>query len=264
MRKNILSSLLLTAIIIFSVGCKTKKVIIAVPPVISQDKVELDKKPENLIMLKSKNLDFSTLALKGKAELDINGEQNSVAMNIRIQKDKKIWVIVTAAGGIVEVARAMITPDSLFLLNKLEKTFIKKPFNYIYGYTNKQINFELLQAVLSGNAIPDFMTVKSNLIQENGVWLINGTSGDLAYQSIFNTLLKVSETTLNDAKAGQAFKVSYGKYTPINSYLFPSSLIIRTQSGIKKINIEIDFSKVERNVPVDFPFSVPKNYELIK
>lgn len=263
MKRNILSKLCLLAMIILFFGCKAKKVIIAAPPVVNQGNVENDKKPENLNLLKSKNLDFNTLALKGKADLDINGEQNDVTMNIRIQKDKKIWVIVTAAGGIVEVARAMITPDSLFLLNKLEKTYTKKPFSYIYKYTNKQINFDMLQAVLSGNAIPDFMTTKSNLIQENGIWVLNGTNGNLAYRSVFNTLLKVTETTLNDAKAGQAFKVSYGKYTPLNNALFPSSLIISTMSGVKKMNIGIEFSKIESNVSVDFPFSVPKSYELI-
>ncbi len=263
MKKNILSKLFLLVVIMLSFGCKTKKIIIAAPPVTNQDNAEIDKKPETLKLLKSKNLDFNTLALKGKADLDINGEQNNVTMNIRIQKDKKIWVIITAAGGIVEVARAMITPDSLFLLNKLEKTYTKKPFSYIYKYTNKQVNFDLLQAVLSGNSVPDFMTVKSNLIQENGVWIINGNNENLAYKSIFNTLLKVTETTLNDAKAGQAFKVSYGKYTPLNNALFPSSLNISTMSGLKKMIIGIEFSKIESNIPVDFPFNVPKNYELI-
>lgn len=263
MKKNILSKLLLSTVIVLAFGCKTKKVIIAVPPVNNQNTVEVDKKPENLKLLESKNINFSTLSLKGKADLDIDGNQNNVTMNIRMQKDKKIWVIVTAAGGIVEVARAMITPDSLFLLNKLEKTYTKKPFSYIYKFTNSQINFDLLQAVLSGNAVPDFMTTKSNLIQENGVWILNGTTESLAYGSVFNTLLKVAETTLNDAKAGQAFKVSYGKYTPLNNALFPSSLNISTKSGVKKMNVGIEFSKIESNVAVDFPFTVPKSYELI-
>lgn len=263
MKKNISNKLVLLAIILFSFGCKTKKVIIAAPPAGIQEKVEVDKKPENLNLLKGKNLQFNTLALKGKADLDINGEQNNVNMNIRMLKDKKIWVIITAAGGIIEVARAMITPDSLFLLNKLEKTYTKKSFSYIYEFTNKQVNFVLLQAVLSGNTVPEFMTTKSNLTQNNGVWVLDGNSESLAYQVLFNTLLKVGETTLNDAKAGQAFKVTYGKYTPVNNALFPSSLNISTMSGVKKMNIAIDFSKIESNVPVDFPFNVPKNYELI-
>ena len=264
MKRNTLNNILFFAVLLLAFACKPKKVIVATPPPVSQEKVEVDKKPQNLNMLKGKNMQFNTLALKGKADLAINGEEHNVSMNIRIQKDKKIWVIVTAAGGIVEVARAVITPDSLLLLNKIEKTYLKKPFSYIYSYTNKQINFGLLQAVLSGNTIPDFMTTKSNLILENGVWLLNCNNGDLAYQSLFNTLSKVSETTLNDARAGQAFKVTYGKYTPINNALFPSSLMINTMSGAKKMNIAIEFSKIETNVAVEFPFTVPKNYELIK
>ena len=121
-----------------------------------------------------------------------------------------------------------------------------------------------MQAVFAGNTIGDFMMVSSDLNQENGVWVLSGLTNNLAYRSLFNTLLKVSETSLNDAKAAQAFKVTYGSYTPLNSTLFPSSLKINSMSGIKKIDVDINFTKIDINVPVDFPFTVPKSYELIK
>jgi hypothetical protein len=261
MKRNISNSLALVVIVLFAFGCKPKRIIITTPPV-SQEKVEVDKKPENLTLLKSKDLPFNTLALRGKANLNINGDESNVTMIIRMQKDKKIWVSITAIAGI-EVARAVITPDSLLLLDRLHKTYVKKPFNYIYQYANKQVNFGLLQAVFSGNTTPDFMNVNSELVQEGGVWVLSGTNGDLAYRSLFNTLLKVSETTLNDAKAAQAFKVTYGKYTPVNNALFPSSLKINTISGAKKINVEIEFTKIESNTVVEFPFTVPKNFERI-
>lgn len=263
MRKNILNSLCLLTLVALAFGCKPKKVIVATPPPVTQEKVEIDKKPENLNLLKSKSITFNTLALKAKANLDVAGEENNVAMNIRIQRDKKIWVIVTAAGGIVEVARVVITPDSLLLLNKLQKTYTKKPFSYIYQFVNKQVSFGLLQAILSGNTIPEFTTIKSGLVQDKGVWVLDGTSGDLAYRTVFNTLLKPAETTMNDAKAGQALMVTYANYTPVNNALFPSKLKINTMSGAKKINVDLEFTKIEANVAVEFPFSVPKNYELI-
>ncbi|TKC13103.1 DUF4292 domain-containing protein [Pedobacter polaris] len=263
MKRNILNSLILAVFATFAVGCRPKKVIIATPSA-SAEKVEVsaDKKPENLTLLKSKDLPFNTLSLKGKASLDVNGDVNNVTMNIRIQKDKKIWVSVTGLAGI-EGVRAVITPDSLLLRNNLQKTFTKKPFNYIYGFTNKQVNFGMLQAVLSGNTINDFMVEKSDLVQENGVWVLSGNAQDLAYRILFNTLLKPTEVNLNDAKNAQAFKVAYGDYTPINSSLFPSSLKINSMAGAKKINISIEFIKIESNVAVEFPFSVPKNFELV-
>lgn len=262
MRRNILNSVLLVLVLV-AFGCKPKKVIVAPP--INPVKVEVipDKKPENLSMLKGKDLSFNTLSLKGKANLNVNGDENNVTMLIRIEKDKKIWVSVTAIAGI-EVARALITPDSLLLRNNLQKTYARKPFSYIYGFTNRQVNFKLLQSVFAGNTMADFMKVSSNLTQENGVWILSGSANNLAFRSLFNTLLKIKETSLNDAKAAQAFKVTYGSYTPLNSALFPSSLKINSMSGIKKIDVDLDFTKIDINVPIDFPFSVPKSYELIK
>ncbi len=264
MKRNTLNSILLIGCLLFSIGCRPKKVIVTTPPVTSQETatVKVDEKPKNLQLLKSKDLLFSTLSLKGKANLNVGGDENNVTMNIRIQKDKKIWVSVTGIAGI-EGMRAVITPDSLLLLNRLEKTFTKKPFSYIYGFTNKQINFNLLQAIISGNTISDFMTEKSALVQENGVWVLSGTNGDLTFRNVFNTLLKVDETTLNDPKSAQALKVNYGEYTTINNSLFPSTLKISSMSGAKSIKIDIEFVKIESNVPVEFPFSVPKNFKVI-
>ena len=263
MKRNILNSLILASLTIIAVSCKPKKVIVATPAA-STEKVEAgaDKKKEYLALLKGKDLDFNTLALKGKTSLDVDGDVNNVTMNIRIEKDKKIWVSVTGLAGI-EGVRAVITPDSLLMRNNLQKTFVQKPFSYIYGFTNKQVNFGLLQAILSGNTIDEFMTEKSNLDQESGVWALSGNANDLAYKVLFNTLLKPAEVNLNDAKNGQALKVVYGDYTQINNALFPSNLKLNSMAGAKKINIAIEFNKIDTNVPLTFPFSIPKNFERV-
>jgi len=263
MRKNISGRLIILLSGLLILSCKPKKIIVAPPANAGEVTAIPDKKPENLNLLKSKDLSFQTLSLKGKANLNIAGDENNVTMQVRMQKDAKIWVSVTAIAGI-EVARAVITPDSLLLRNNLQRTYTKKPFSYIYGFTNKQITFKWLQSVLSGNTISDFMKVSSDLEQEDGVWVLSGLTRDLAYRSLFNTLLKVKETSLNDAKAAQAFKVTYGNYTPLAAGLFPSSLKINSMSGTKTIQIDINFTKTEANIPVDFPFSVPKSYELIQ
>lgn len=263
MKRNILNSLILASLTVIAVSCKPKKVIVATPTA-STEKVEVgaDKKKENLALLKGKDLAFNTLSLKGKTSLDVDGDVNNVTMNIRIEKDKKIWVSVTGLAGI-EGVRAVITPDSLLMRNNLQKTFVQKPFSYIYGFTNKQVNFGLLQAILSGNTIDEFMSEKSNLAQEAGVWALSGNASDLVYKVLFNTLLKPAEVNLNDAKSGQALKVVYGDYTQINNALFPSNLKLNSMAGAKKINIAIEFNKIDTNVPLTFPFSIPKNFERV-
>ncbi|WP_113664053.1 DUF4292 domain-containing protein [Pedobacter nanyangensis] len=262
MRKNILNSGFLIACVVLAVGCAPKKEIIKAPPAVETAPVT-DKKSENLATLLSKELPYSTLSLKGKAELDINGDANNVTLNIRIKKDEVIWFNVTALGGTIEAARGIITPDSLWLMNRFQKTILRKPLSYIHDYTNQQVNFGWLQAIIVGNTIPEFMTEKSDLKQENGVWILSGTAQGLAYRTLFNTLLKAAELNLNDAQAAQALKVVYDKYTPVNKGLFPSNLKITSAVGNKKISVAVEFTKIDANVPVEFPFTVPKTFQLI-
>lgn len=260
MKRNIWNSLWFVGMISLTAACKTKKMAVVAPPVVKTELVS-DKKADNLKLLAGNDLSFRTLSLKGKANLDVNGSANNVGMTIRMEKDKVIWVSVTSIIG--EVARVLITPDSIKVRNNFQSVYLQKPFRYIHTFTSNQVDFKLLQAILSGNTVEKFMTLKSDLEQQNGVWVVKGRQEQLNYQMLFNTLLKVAETNLNDVNSGQALKVVYGDYQKVLEELSPSSMKISSMSGTKKINVNLDFSKIERNVPLEFPFSVPKKYEVI-
>ncbi|RZM28912.1 MAG: DUF4292 domain-containing protein [Pedobacter sp.] len=264
MRRNLLSKTLLLGLVALTLACKTKKVIIPTPVTPAETPVvpTVDKRAEYIKLLRSKNVNFNTLSMKGKANIDFNGNTNNVSMNVKMERDKKIWVSITAVLGI-EVARAVITPDSIFVLNKLQSTYLKKPIRYIYNYTSKEVSFKLLQDVLTGNAISSFFNPNAQLDVKNDLYELNGTQGNLGFTILFNTLLKPRETNLNDLMAGQALKVVYGDYQKVNEYVFPTAIKINSMSGKRKVAIDLDFSKVEMNVPVDFPYSVPKRFELI-
>ncbi|RZK78739.1 MAG: DUF4292 domain-containing protein [Pedobacter sp.] len=244
-------------------ACKAKKKLVDVtkasPEVASPVSA---KKAENLRLLKSKDITFNTLAIKAKANLDFAGNKNGVTMNIRMERDKQIWVSITAIAGI-EVARALITPDSIKVRNNFQSTYIKKPFSYAYRYTSKNVNFKMLQAIFAGNTIPDFFTELADVNQQDTNWQVSGEEGTLAFKVLIGNLLKVTENNLNDLKSGQALKVAYGPYQQLNEGLFPSTITINSLAGTKKVNIDLEYTKVDRNVSLDFPYSVPKKYELI-
>jgi len=263
MKRSILNSAFLLGAVIFVSACKPKKEIVVAPPTKTETKTD-NSKAEALTLLNSKQLKFNTLSLKAKATLDIAGDANDVTMNFKMKDKETIWVSVTALGGMAEVARALITPDSIKIMNRMKSEYLKKPFSYIYNFTNKQVNFNTLQAILTGNAMGEFLTAESDVKQENGVWVVSGSKSELDYKLLFNTLFKVSETNLNDAKNGQALKVTYTDYQKLNESLFPSALQIKTLSKAKKINIDLQFVKIDGNVPVDFPFSVPKRFAVVK
>ncbi len=262
MKRNTLNSLLVFALLLLTMSCKTKKIIVAAPDKNTVVPAAVNKTAENLRLLKGKDFSYTTLSLKAKAELNIDGNENGVNMNIRIKKDEKIWVSITAFAGI-EVARALITPDSLQVLSRLQATALKKPFSYVYQFANRQITFKMLQSVLTGNTIDELMNEPADLNLNATGFTLKGEKAALAYSLLFNTLLKPSSVNLNDVKAGKALKVEYANYQDADAILFPSVVRLNTMSGKKKISIVFDFSKVERNVQLDFPFTVPKRFEII-
>ncbi|MET4082419.1 hypothetical protein ABIB40_002377 [Pedobacter sp. UYP30] len=264
MKKNISNSVAVVIIAVLLTSCGTKKAVVVAPKPKVDSIVPPDTKSETLNLLKSKQLQFNTLSLKGKANLTINGEANDVTMNFRIKDKQVIWVSITAVGGVVEVARALITPDSIKIMDRLKGRYIKKPFSYIYNFTNKQVNFNTLQNILTGNAISGFLNLDANVKLANGVWTLSGSKEDLDYKFLFNTLYKVEETNLSDSKSGQALKVTYNNYQKLDDYLVPGTLKINTLSGAKKIIIAIDYVKVEGNSALNFPFNVPSRFELVK
>lgn len=264
MKKNILNSLFiaLTTVLISACGTRKAAVIVAKPKLDSVAKP--DTKSETLSLLKSKQLQFNALILKGKATLNIDGDANDVTMNFRMKDKEVIWVSITAGGGLIEVARALITPDSIKIMDRLKSRYIKKPFSYVYNFTNKQVNFNTLQEILTGNAISSLLNTDADVANAKGAIKVSGTKENLDYKFLFNTLDKVQETNLSDSKSGQALKVTYDNYQKLNDFLFPTTLKINTLSGSKKISIDIDYVKVEGNGDVSFPFNVPSRYKVVE
>ncbi|MBG6236555.1 hypothetical protein IWX76_003149 [Pedobacter sp. CAN_A7] len=259
-RKYLKSIVMMGAVVLTLAACKSRK-LVEVPPVVKKDTVTIVKST-TLQLLKNKTSTYQTLSMRGKAQLNINGDENNVSVNIRMLKDKKIWMSVTAIAGI-EIARVLVTPDSLVVINRLQGLVLQQPFRYIHQYANREINFSMLQDILAGNAIKEFMVEDVALTSQNGAWLLKGQKNSLGFQILFNTLLKASQTNLNDVRTGQALKVVYGSYTEVNQALYPTGMQLQSFSGRKKINIDFDFTKIESNVTLDFSFTVPKRFQVI-
>jgi hypothetical protein len=244
------------------IACKTKKKVVEVTSAPKPVVEASAKKSDQLALFKAKDIPFNTLAIKAKAYLDFGGNKNGVTMNVRMERDKRIWVSITAIAGI-EVARALITPDSIKVRNNFQSTHIEKPFSYAYRYTNKNVSFKMLQAILAGNTVPDFFTELSDVNQQGESWIVKGEDGTLAFSVLLGSLLKVTENNLSDAKSGQALKVSYAGYQQLNDGLFPTRMTINSMAGTKKVSLDLEYQKVDRNIPLEFPYSVPRKFELV-
>lgn len=243
------------ALLLFGTACRSKKRAL---PKADMAAFERDQ-AEKMQAVKSVQLDFNTLAFRAKADIKIDGNSNEVSLTCRIAKDQKIWMSVTALAGL-EVARILITPDSIHILNRLESVYIKKPISFIHQYTNPQISFRTLESILIGNLMEEILNGKPVFSLEEQRLSLAGRSADLTYQLKFNEALKPAEFFLQDSVSAQELKIQYGDYEVEEGLLLPHQLKLKSAAGKKSIQAELKYNKVERNTALDFPFSVPKRF----
>ena len=265
MKKNILTKVIYALAFIVVLGsCKAKKVILAPPPVpaVPAPVVEPDDTKKNkLNSIKEKDVVFNTLSVKAKAVLSINNKSNDVNMNFRIKHNEVIWVSVTALAGL-EVARALITPDSVKILNRMDNIYIRKPFSYIYEFTNEQINFRTLQSILVGNTISEFISDSTELKIKDEKTELKSILGPLIYNLQVNPEDKVILTNLNDEMAGQELTVNYTDFLGVNQQQIPHAVTMDSKVKSKKFWLELEFLKVDMDGPVDLPFRVPERFSI--
>ncbi len=89
------------------------------------------------------------------ANLDIQTEGNGMNFDdlsgqMRMRKDSLIWLSINATLGI-EVVRAKVSNDSVWVINRLEKTYLAEPLDSLAMQFGIPLNLPLLQTLLLDN-----------------------------------------------------------------------------------------------------------------
>jgi len=89
------------------------------------------------------------------ANMDIQAEGNGMLYNdlsgqIRMRKDSLVWFNVAATMG-VEALRAKISNDSIWILNRLEKTYLAEPLDTVSAQLGIPLSLPLIQTLLLDN-----------------------------------------------------------------------------------------------------------------
>ena len=89
------------------------------------------------------------------AKLDIQAEGNGMSYNdlsgqLRMRNDSLVWLTVTAAMG-MEVLRVKANADSVWVINRLEKTYLAEPLDTVSLQLGMPLSLPWVQAMLFDN-----------------------------------------------------------------------------------------------------------------
>ncbi|HNW97577.1 MAG TPA: DUF4292 domain-containing protein [Bacteroidales bacterium] len=238
-----------------------------------------DKKADYLFaQLKKNEFKFNWLNIKFSATVKMHKTENSFNGNIRIKKDSIIWISVTPALGI-EAFRALITNDSVKMLNRLNDTYISSDFAYITNLIHTDIDFDMLQSLLVGN---DFSYYENNVFKAtvDGMQYLLSTVGrgklkkyvktsddslKLLVQDIWldPETYKISRVQLKELKENQKLEAEYSDIKTVDSLLFPFTLKYNASNEKEKIEIKLENTRVTTSGPLEFPFNISSKYQRI-
>lgn len=223
-----------------------------------------DKKKEliqSLLPLWNRQLDFKTFSGKAKMHYDARGQKQEFTANIRIAKDRIIWVSISALGGIVNVARAYITPDSIMMVNFLKKEAYRMPISSANKLLPAPVDFSTLQNLIIGNVLrkegkptdaTDFGGTMTLQMEDQGI------IQQAAYNKTDSSLRSMQILSHNDK--GPTGMIQYGNYEGIGRYRFAGSRVINVSNNGEPYYMDMNFNGVEFDNNLEFPFSIPKSY----
>ncbi|WP_315818109.1 DUF4292 domain-containing protein [Paraflavitalea speifideaquila] len=189
-----------------------------------------------------------------------DGKKLDFTANVRLQKDSIIWISINSILG--EALRAMVTKDSVKVLNKLDKMVQLRSIEYIQEVTKIPFSFNELQDLLMGNPIYLDSNIVSYKNEEKTISL-------MSVGSLFKHLLTVykndyvpQHSKLDDVDVIRArtCDITYGDYETKNGINFSKyrKIVVSEKS---KLEIELQFKQFDFNEQLSFPFNIPRNYK---
>ena len=210
--------------------------------------------------LEAGQLDFQAMSARAKGFMTLNEQENhEVTLQLRLQKDRAIWVSATAMLG-MEVGRMLIQPDSIVVINRIEGTFQIHPYEKIEEWLGYHVVFSDLQDLLTGNAgatldlrgLQYFTSAKgqSRFYRKDAAELIFDPDSRLVLWQIRNYF-------------GELLSLQHAYNPSVSGPRFPTKTSISFQTPRLKLITTLDYTRQELLEHVELPFSIPKGYRQV-
>ncbi len=203
--------------------------------------------------------------MEAKASIHFEDKDISIGgkATLRLRKDSLLWVSVRKFG--LEVARAKINTDSVYVLDRINNEYAIYGLSYLAKSYGLPADFNLLQCMVLGN--PYFFN-RTRVRVENRppVYILQERldARSLAY-SVAGADFSLTAIDFLDRNESITVNVALSDYKPVDkdrifSY-FRKIQVDSEETG--PVKVEIKYDKVEFDVPSSMEFNIPGKYSRI-
>lgn len=259
----------LLSVAIISTGCSSKK---------KMTKTSLREfTAASLIREVEKNeFDFDKMQAKINLKIETNDKNFTAKGQLRMQKDSIIWTSISLPLG-MEVLRAMVTPDSLFVMNRNDKTYLSENISVLNDISPLMTTIMFMQSVLIGNdlnlresdnykvEIDDGQynlliskKLKKEIKHNDEEWKV--ILKDLWIDPQLFKITKYHIREYNDSK--RKIELQYSDFVEVNGKYIPTNININVH-GDMYLKANISYSNITTDDNIEFIYNVPKKYDRI-
>lgn len=205
--------------------------------------------------------DFDDFQAKISVKVDTDDKDFNVKGQLRMKKDSIIWTSISLPLGL-EIVRVKIEPDSVFLLNRNDKTYLRESIEMFNDNSIMTESLQFLQSVLVGNVMD---------IHENDNYKVEIDDGQ--YNLLISKkkksiwidpqLFKITKYYIKEHHDGKRkIEIQYSDFVKVNEKYIPTRIIINIHGDLS-LKAIINYSNISVGDNIDFFFNVPKKYERI-
>jgi len=243
-------SFVLFGLLILLVSCKSR------PVPVREVKKEIRAE---YVLVKNRELalKYNMLSFKGEGRYESKEENTNFTYKINVLKDSLIWVSISKMG--IEGMRMLITPDSIKLIDKLNKEYFVGDFEYFNNKIGLTIVFEELERIFTGDLSFILDSMSANPM-ENVPYKFTGRKEAATISYIFSAEnFKVKEIEAENQKNEKIY-ISYSDYILIQDQAVPKFLLFQIVKPEKNV-----FRFIHSRIEIDpedlvFSFNIPANY----
>lgn len=249
----------------------------------TNERCRLDFKSSKTLIrhIHENEFDYEWVYAKANVEAVIDGKEESFDIKVRIRKDSAILISIQYILG-VEVAKVLVTRDSVKMVVYPRKQYFRGDYNYINELLHADLDFDLLQAVLFGNSAEfyddDEAKLKPVTDRQNCRYLLSTerkhrlkriNQGQVEPKKSLQTMtldpitFKIFRNEFIDVETNRMFSAEYGKYPSGPDSVYAPRHVNIDIVAEKKVNLKIDYVRMEKNSPQKLNLNIPPKYEPI-
>ncbi len=245
---RILITLFLASLFILSCGTK-KRLADADKP------IEAEAVPALVDSYVSNVLDYKSLEYTAAMDFEGNGMKLGFNGVFRMTKDEEIWGSFKKFG--FEAVRLRITPDSMWVLNRLQKQVIVEPLDRVEKMTGVPLKFQDIEQLLIGGS---FMTDKVVMINDSTLTQTQTVNG-LIVEAVhnFNRDFEITKSDVDAQEQGN-LQIDYADHRTINFTKLAFNRNINAKSNSRAVNLSIQTQNINVEASFETPFDIPASY----